>query len=144
MSDIVNFMVMTRTSGQELYYHSVDSKEYLYLAYASRLTIDLLKTSNGRQSLLSLAMDYDSQYYHTQLFQGDQRIARYYVEMFLDKISLTFPAIVIDQTMANPDTLGYYAPGAWTGEYRAFNPRSQTIHVNASVGFQCFPKISDI
>ena len=144
MSDIVNFTVMTRTSGQELYYHSADSKEYLYLAYASRLTIDLLKTPNGRQSLLSLAMEYDSQYYHTQLFQGDHRIARYYVEMFLDKISLTFPAVIIDQTVTSPDILGCYVPGSWTGDYRAFNPRTQMLHLNASVSSQWTLKGFDI
>ncbi|OJJ46421.1 hypothetical protein ASPZODRAFT_166693 [Penicilliopsis zonata CBS 506.65] len=132
MAEVFNFTVFTRFPGYRMDMHQPESREYTYLAHASRLTVDLLNTANGRQALLALAMEFDAEHYQTALFRGDRRQAQYYVDLFLSKISQTFPAVLIDQTVTHPDNLGHHQRGEWSGSYEEFDPRMQMISLNAS------------
>ncbi|KAJ5116046.1 hypothetical protein N7456_000394 [Penicillium angulare] len=132
MSEEYNFMVVTCFSSGARQAHEPGSREYTYLAYSSRLVIDLLSTSQARQCLTRIALEYDRVAFRSSLFIGDPRRAQYYIDLFLRKISQRFPAIIIDEGIQNPDILAMHERSPWSGTYEQFDARMQSVILNAS------------
>jgi len=131
MHPILNLAIMTRVSGFELHSHPPQSMEYIYLSHAIILATLLFRTDQVRHILITLALEFDDRAYKGKLFEKDYTRAASQVDILINKLALKFPAVVIDQTMTNPNNLAYHNRGSWVGSSEEFDTRLQMIHVNA-------------
>ena len=126
-------ILILRRQGQNVQEIQPNSEEFIFLASAINRAISMMEHPTGRHHLTNLALTLDHRPPGSGRLQGDHNTAAGWVNTFLGRLRQAFPAVVIDNNMANLDLLGTHPRGAWDGNLNDFNTRSQTICIHASV-----------
>ncbi|KAK2759311.1 hypothetical protein FQN54_002789 [Arachnomyces sp. PD_36] len=131
---IGNFVVVFRPPNpqQSLYKIEVNTSQYTFVANAAALAISVFQTEKAKEALTELALGLSQASPMRVPFNGNPNLARQAVNLFVNKISQRFPAIVIDTTINNIQVLAFHVGRPWHGSLEQFDTRRQMVHVNAS------------
>jgi len=108
--------------------YTAQDEEFGILASCINTARGMLSTTRASDQLIQLALRLDS-LLDRPWYRGRYTIPEL-VAAFLAKIMAVFPVVVVDDTIVNPDILGWHSRGNWEGD---FNPSSQMVNLNGWV-----------
>lgn len=113
--------------------HPPNSPEYTYIASAISIALDMMNTPTGMERLTSLAWLFDNMALGGRLFRRRYQSAQDFVDRFLEKLEHSFPAVIIDESIASLDLLAYHPRSPSFAPFWDFNTRAQAIFLNGDV-----------
>lgn len=122
--------------------HHPDSYEYTYVSSAVYIALSMMRTRECLEAMTTVAFDFDHIALRGRRFRGSVDRARQRVRQFVDKVTERFPVMVIDPSLMQQGALACHYRTPWFGHLDEFDPRPQTVSLDAGVRITFNPSSS--